>query len=871
MKKTGKTHSQIFYRFVVAASSLLVTSTALSLEIVDQGTQFNINNGDYQWVIKKDLFNVISEGYVLGEQKVNGGEASVVFSKDGGATTEKLTFSLPLEFLQSDDWLELRGWASQEHNLWYVARYKFKANSPVVHLTLSLTDRHNTGRTEGPWDAEWYSRLISNFKVEISSPMTLDPISYTQYSSHFGGASDKPFVDVISSSGSPYLWARDKEAYANDVYQLQHRPYPDGANQIVWHPRYEGDAILKVKYKPRRFNHHQTYGVSYEINHASGSTTVLENQSKQSTEQYFNLVDLGDQAYTLNMHSSIILKSTGEDVYTDRAGAGEALVVAHALQLVDPNDGYIIEEIELGRRLENDILSQQELSFVINDLWQNHPIEAYAGQNTMGVNVILMPTVLMGGMGKTLDVVISMAGDTQAANAMLEPLPRPQLPEWWDTADGTLATLNEYDSLIRSASKAFKTADELSDNFGWQHWGDYQIGGNFINLSGLPTQDWGSLQLDLPTVLMLAWMRTGDPYLWSRARAAIRHMMDIDVVKFQPFRDKFAGAMHRKGECESYRAHVCQEPVFDYSFAWRALLLYHHITGEAWAKEIAKMQIDNAAYIAKTRTDGYAQFLLNGRRPFGWISRALINADTIFPAGTTYLSAGTEVPMPTGTKYTPLLDHLMSRMLNDRINNTDFINNGLNSGRIPGSQPVWMGQSVEALIAYNRIANRDDIRAGIIKSVKYFVEHSIRQLDDGTVEIVYGGDTAYNEDLVADGIPLNEARHDPLQGQNGKDPRRWVSIKTSRTDYNYGWLWLSSLTFAHQIDPNYQDDNGRGFIDWANIIYDHVFPLTEKETSIRPWTSALGYGGIYIEHMSSVDITPPSTPINFRGTLEPIQ
>ncbi len=756
---------------LILLAVLLIPTSVTGLTITEDAAKFSVVTDNYTWVISKTSFNVIEDGSVSGQQKINGGGASVVFM---GAN---LSFAAPIEFLSGSDWLEMRGWISETNNLWYVARYKFKQGTPVVHLALSMTDRHNQGVTEGHWDPFWDDRFISELNVNISSPLTFQINTYKQYNSHSGGDITAPYAEVVSASGSPYQWRHNPrtDPVFNNDYLLEHGAVGEGENQIIWYPRHQGSADLQADFTVLPWAYLRAEGVTYEINHVNGSSSVVVDQTNPP-------IDLG--VYTLDNNSTVILKDTGSGP-----------IQARSLLLFD-NDEQLIKEMVFGERLPNDIVSQQGVSFVVNDLWQHHPVEISSSQNNMAVNTILTPTILMGGMGKTLDIVISMAGSSAAAKQMLVAPEIPQLPTWWDPIDGSLKPVVEFDNLLSSAGALIDKADEKADNFGWKNWGDYQIGNSYTIAEG-PVEDWASLQVDLPTGLLLAWMRTGDEYLWTRARAAVRHMMDIDLVKFQPFRDKFAGVTHRKGACTLNKTHICQEPVFDYSFAWRSFLLYHHITGEEWAKELARMQIDNAAYIALTRES----FLVEGgaTRPFAWLSRALIYGEKVFPEGTKYLSSGTETSMPAGTLYRPLLDNIMTRMTNYIITN----------GRLPGIQPIWMGQLVESMAEYHRITGREDVKQAILIAVNYFIDNSVRiAADETTVEIVYNETTA-----------------------------SWAEAD------NYGWFWVSSLVYANQISaPN---PNPK-FMSWADTLYQYSYANTVNNSSIRAWTSALGFPWLYV-------------------------
>jgi hypothetical protein len=107
----------------------------------------------------------------------------------------------------------------------------------------------------------------------------------------------------------------------------------------------------------------------------------------------------------------------------------------------------------------------------------------------------------------------------------------------------------------------------------------------------------------------------------------VRHLMDIDLVKFSPFDEKLNGLVHRKGETSREQSHVTTEPMVDQSFAFRSLLLYHTLTGEEWSLDLAKQLIERLAWYGKTRLS----FGLFGDRPAVWLLRGAIAGARYFP------------------------------------------------------------------------------------------------------------------------------------------------------------------------------------------------------------------------------------------------
>ncbi|MEE9338345.1 MAG: hypothetical protein V3U87_09715, partial [Methylococcaceae bacterium] len=231
-------------------------------------------------------------------------------------------------------------------------------------------------------------------------------------------------------------------------------------------------------------------------------------------------------------------------------------------------------------------------------------------------------------------------------------------------------------------------------------------------------------------------------------------------------------------------------------------LLYNLITGEQWAKDVAQMQIDNSAYIAKTRKS----YLLNGGRPAAWALRALIYGEKFFPEGTRYLSENTETPMPAHSSYREILDDVM----------TDLIALIIDIKKFPGYQPVWAGQGIETLAEYHQLTGNNDAKTAITLAVDHLIA-STRD-NDGVLEVMYNENTQH-----------------------------WVRLS------NYGWLWLSSISYAYDLtkDQKYQD--------FGDKLYQQSLLNLENEKSIRGWTSAIGSPWLYVKDKSE-DPERPSPP-----------
>ena len=771
--------NNLFSFFILFLNFFLSSYSYAAIDIAEDNNAFHVTSDKYSWLISKNELNVIENASVNENTLINGGQVSVDFL---GSTS---IFGAPSKYSKGKNWVELRGWADQSKNLWYIARYKFYDNNPLVGLSLTVTDRHDKTKTEGHYHPSWKERKISNLHIKLDSIATLPINNYLQHNSYSGGSKFDSFVEVISRTGVPYKWKRSNVS----TNQLQHPNVGQSENKIIWHLKHSGSANLEASFVPFPQGRPDLIAnnISYIVKHADGIDTVeidLQNQSP---------IQLGQ--YNFDEDSTVTLVDSGDT----------GIMLADYIT-IKPEDNSKNKVIQLSKKLEDNVLQAAPLTLLVQDLWKNHPIEVYSTSHNIGIKAIKDPTILMGGMGKTFDIGISIAGTADDALALFNSPPStiPDLSNWNDI-DGHMSSTPEFLGLLGKVNQVVDTRDVLDDNFGWKNWGDFQIGNNYTNSSGVQIEDWASLQVDLPTGLLFSWLNTKDPQLWLRAKAAIRHSMDIDIVKFMPFRDKYAGASHRKGTCPVAESHICTEPVIDFSFGWRGLLLYNLITGEQWAKDVAQMQIDNSAYIAKTRKS----YLLNGGRPAAWALRALIYGEKFFPEGTRYLSENTETPMPAHSSYREILDDVM----------TDLIALIIDIKKFPGYQPVWAGQGIETLAEYHQLTGNNDAKTAITLAVDHLMA-STRD-NNGVLEVMYNENT-----------------------------QQWVRLS------NYGWLWLSSITYAYDLtkDQKYQD--------FGDKLYQQSLINLENEKSIRGWTSAIGSPWLYVKEMIGEPRLPLPPPID---------
>jgi hypothetical protein len=386
--------------------------------------------------------------------------------------------------------------------------------------------------------------------------------------------------------------------------------------------------------------------------------------------------------------------------------------------------------------------------------------------------------------------MVSIDGRAHDAQVLLYAPPPRKLPPWVHPVDGSLAGGEfggRYDRLLRLFAQRHTEDLESQDSFGWRNWGDYQIGTSYIN-GGQRYEDWANLQYDLPFGLLLAWLRTGDPTLWRYGQASVRHLMDIDLVKFSPYGDKLNGLVYRKGEMARPNSHVSSEPIVDQAFAFRSLLLYHALTGEAWARDLAKQSIERLAWYAAR-----GSFIEWGDRPLAWMLRGVLAGAQHFRGESSY-------------DFAHLADTIVDGIMR-------FYRK---YGQLPGIQPVWQGQLVEGLIQYYELTHRLDVRDVIISHARYLVSQALRRRSDGEFEYLY------------------------CFGKHGRVTEGCATAEWS-SEYNYGLLWLSSIAYAYSLtkDP--------ALARAARDIFAQAEARLATEGSTRVWSSALGFPHLFLE------------------------
>jgi hypothetical protein len=723
-----------------------------------------VSTGPYEWQLSSTAFDVVHAASVGGKVRLGPGRASVE------ALGGKVVFGPPSEVKTGADWVELRGWAREDKHLWYVARYQFWAGKPYARLVLTLTDRHDRSPGEQS-DKYWKNRTLAHWRLEVGAPDG-HPSQVTQHNSYSYSSPGGPWIEVVSKSGAPYQWTRNVSDYTpRDSFELVHAA-GDPANQIVWHPGVTGPVELTALVKP--FQSGAAYqncgGASYEIVDAAGKVhAVAGDQTKE-------VIPLG--RFTLGTGSIVRLKAMSS------APNKSGNVLAGPLRVV-PQSGMPGAAFEIAPGARHDgVLHDGPLTIALKDFWQHHPVTLFRTEKTIGWQAIEAPEEYTGGMGLTLETMLAIDGPPAAARAALYAPPERKLPPGWSAVDGSLGANARYDALVKLFAERLTPSLESLDDFGWRNWGDYQIGTSYT-LNGENVEDWGNLQYDLPLGALMAWMRTGDPALWDFAQASVRHLMDIDLVKFSPFEDKINGLVYRKGEMPRRRSHIAAEPIVSESFAYRSLLLYAHLTGEEWPRDLAKQLIDRLCYYVRTRP----QFVLWGGRDTSWMLRGP-------------LAGAAEFGQRGSQPYQDVADTVVKQLVDYYQAN----------GRLPGKQPVWQGQILEGLAIYNQRTPRPEVARIIVDYSRKLLTDSLRQAPDGQYEFMYCF---------------------PNAGKDCGDV--WSK------DENYLYLWLGGISAAARIshDPF--------FSRWADKLFTYGEAKMRDRRDIRAWTAALAFPSLYLE------------------------
>lgn len=469
-----------------------------------------------------------------------------------------------------------------------------------------------------------------------------------------------------------------------------------------------------------------------------------------------------------------------------------------------------IEQLKSGglfsKRRNDDVLQSKQFALNIKDFWKKYPIGAESSGSTLSWVAIKEPTILFGGAGLTIDFALSLDRKVYTAKdlkGMADAPPSPSFPDWWLAMDGVPTQHRGYRNLLEGSGDLIRRADAQFGNWGWKNYGDYQISVPYFNQENEQVVNWGALQYDLTLGMMLSWMSTGDQWLWNRSRAAVRNIMDIQVSKFHPYHQKRSSAGLRKGGCPVKSSHWCQYPLPEFNYHSRSLLLYSHLSGEIWPKEIARMLIDNSAYFAYTRTDWTSRHYRIG----GWALRNLYYGHVLFgDEGTKYISVGEQEwpQMSAGTSYKMIASKLVEHTVN-------IIEQ---SGGLGGSQPVWGGQMIEGLI----IALENDI-----------LEPDLRERTRNAIETAVN--KIVNEQLVKRGSSWWMVYYEDPDSKKENARPAYSNINT------YGWLWVNSFAWVSKNTSSDHSALTRKIINW--LMGEYIGNPAMRTP--RAWSSLMGF------------------------------
>ncbi len=746
--------------YLALLALLAGTAHAAGIQIARASDSVDVTTGNARFSISTKTFDVVHAASLRGAARLGPGRVTV----DALGSTS--TFGPPSEVTTGADWVELRGWADTSKHLWYVARYQFFDGKPYTRLVLTLTDRYDETPAPEPSDRFWSGRLLAHWRLEIGATGG-KPVSVTQHNSYSFSSPGDPWIEVVNASGAPYQWTPLDPPLDPKQVQLEHAAR-SGANQIVWHPMVEGTTELTAVLTP--WSGGSAYKAAksavYEVVDAAGKTHTVAGDQRASS------IKLG--SFMLAKSSVVRLKAIG---------SGEEVAIAGPLH-VAPAGGRAFE-MALGARHDG-VLTDGPVTVAVKDFWQHHPMTLFRTPSAIGWQAIERPEEYTGGMGLTLETLIAIDGPPAAAVAALYEPPARTMALKLHPIDGSRAhgaIGDRYDALIKVFAAHYGEDLERLDSFGWRNWGDYQIGTSYTDKSGTLVEEWANEQYDLPNGLLIAWLRTGDPALWHYAQASVRHLMDLDLVKFYPFLDKLNGLVYRKGEMRRSRSHFDAEPITDQGFAFRSLLLYYQLTGEVWARDLAKQNIDRLVFYATTRP----QFVLHGGRPTAWMLRAAL-------AGAEWFPKDREHP------YQLIADQIVRQLV-------DYYRQ---HKRLPGTQPVWQAQMVAGLGEYQRRTERTDVAAVVVGEVRHLLTDAVRRRPDGGFDFMY----CYVE---------------------ARDCPQWTN------EDNYSFLWLSAIACAYKLS------NDPFFAKWGEQLFTFGESKIREHRDTRPWTSALAFPSWFVE------------------------
>ena len=799
--------------------AVLVTDPSLAsnpVNIIESADRVIVDNGVGKITVWKSKFGLdVSQG---DNALINALNSSINYR---GVNISQL--QAPDETLIGNNWVEIRGWywrapdvvntsygpsKSHENGLYYIIRYQFVAGKPFIQTAFTISDRHNDHPVEGHWDDMFKDQIIKDFVISIESAGTLDETEIVQNTVINGDITEKPGYITVNRKGN--RWRHDELKRLTDINKIAHLAELDDSdiqivrrsgnedNFLTVYPQYVGEIDLQLAQVPVQY---AAYDLQITVNHSQGV-------SELTVDQRNNTNDLG--RFTLDENSSIVISSQSNGYARQN--------VFNRLHLI--KDQKIIQVVK-AKQFEGKLFDSGNMGLVVKDFWQKYPMTAKAKNNQLSIHSIANPTRLGPGYGLTVDFAINYdttKGFTSEAARNIYKAPEKSFPDWWHDFDGivnnNVKNDSEYASIMNGTWDVIHGNDMADGNYGWKNYGDFKISNSYTVTNGDGSthrqQDWGGMQYDLGLGLLLSWMYSDNEDLWARAQAGVRNSMDVQISKFDALAYKMSGAGLRKGDCGEGNSHWCQGPIPEFNYHTRSLLLYNHITGEQWPKDVAHMVIDNSAYFSVSRREWTAK----SDRPLAWALHNLYYGAKVFPQGTAHLHNtnewSTEEKMPIGSDYTEILN----KLLVEYIKQFELAGN-----RLVGAQPVWQAQIVDGLIM---VLEGGLVNAELEQGIRNIIYEAVAQLSANETRITENGD-----------YEMMYQRVDP-NAYHPVDVDVWEDAK------NYGFFWLNSLQWVEQ--------QGTTLVHESEGLYQWLVPqFAGKQNGTRQWSAVMSFPMNYVE------------------------
>jgi hypothetical protein len=645
-----------------------------------------------------------------------------------------------------------------------------------VKLVITFTDRHDDPKTEGPWDTYWQSQQVSDIKVELNVPSITRIESVEQHNAfdykRTEGTFVKPYIEIEERNGSPGIVMESEIAGVVSTKQVE-LISTSKDNWVRFYPQQTGTHSVSVIWNsfPAYAAYKRAKSVVARVHHVNGTSSTVYDQ-----EPISSWLQLGTYELDANSYVDITGERESGDVLVDAIKVGNDVI-----PVFNRHDDY---------------LSDGNFSLFVKDFWRQNPIGMRLEKGQATVAFITEPAIFMGGMSKTFELLYAF-GENETAKSKLYSAPGTAgVKDHKDTLYFSYATNSQYDQLTNAVRENLLRYLEKQRSVGWRNWGDYQISSSYDDI-----EVWGNLQYDFGYGLLMLYIRTKDPDVWHLAQSAVYHLMDLDLVKFSPFIQKYNGSVHRKGEMPFEMSHVASEPIVPENFAFRSLYLYYLLTGDLFALESMKMSVDN--FLEFTNSDSRIDFSSSGDRDTAWVLLGLLAGYKTFQ-NSVYLERATMV-----------VEKLLEKQKA--------------IGRLPGTQPVWQGQMIEALIKYYELTKDQRVQDAIVGHVTWLKDQAFSyNPSTGLYTMIY--------------LMNSNSTITPLEPQ-------WTD------ESNYFFLHLNAIWYA------YESTKDESFKLLAEGLFQQAAKSQESFAGPRQASSFLSFPYYYLESNYSAK-APPDPPRN---------